>query len=1426
MKKKNMFYIITFLLCMMIYSPVFAREYQADYSDDAEYVVPDGAFIIGNSMFAYEDGENPEYNFNQFFNGDVLTSQVMLGSATIDPNGVSSLEELVIYNKVMDEWWINSDTGAELTDYPETFEILYINGVCIEDSCQTGAQGYRTITFKYWDADKNTVTKTVSVKLGDKIPAGAIPELTQVPGYSFKSWKIGTQEFDLNTAISENITLTASYDPVVYIINYFIGDDATFEGVDLTKDYTCAMDGINNEGCTALGSSRNVPKRPGYTFLGWSANPSGDALFDAGERIDSILTEGTKIALYAVWALKDYAISYDLAGGKLSGTIVYTYNVTGRTVSLPNPTRDGFTFNGWEGSTNVSISPANGRYQLTVNTLGNVTLIAKWTAKDYHIKYGTTTIPETVCTYATICTLDDYVPGVANNKDFMYWEYDGYAYYPGGAFTFYTGTSYPSTITLTPHYNNGTDYNITYNLDGGYFEGPVVTSYTYGTGISNLPTPVKLGYEFDGWTSNGTPIDSITTFQSGNVNLVANWSALSYTVQYEQNLHGSSNCTYGSSCIAGAKPTETEFSFKYWVDGEGHYYNPGDEIIPIFNSTGDGLEDITLSPVWNDGNSYNITYNLAGGSLSNAIDSYVYGIGTNLPVPTKEGFRFTGWKNASNQIVNNISSTASGDIELTAQWEQITFLYAYSNNGTITKDTYNYGTAVYVPQAPTDAPSENATFVGWYDTRTGNKVTNGAEITLTKDTVLVAKWNYANVYGIGYDLGGGQFASQPVITFAYPTQTSVNLLTPTKEGYTFDGWTIDGHASVTGNRLTITSGENILLTANWKKSVVNINYDFAGGMPGENTVYSFNYDYGTGLNINTIVLVDPTRDGYSFNGWTLTPIDGVRLFGNTLRFTKAVDVKVAANWEKNAYRVMFKVGDETVESLRCIHGELCDLNVSDPDPEEGYVFKYWIDENGAIYKNGTKAIFTSETTLTAVFSADQEYNITYELGGGHFTAAAVPKYQFAPAGGSEIPTALPSDEIIEREGYEFEGWCLVPNCSNSDMVVSLIGMTGDITLYAKWSAKTYNVTYYANIDGDEIQNSEENISYNETYTIENYLGNVPGKIFICWSYNGINYFPGDSINHYEENLELRPVFYDASTEVPHTITYVLNGGNLPENGILAPRYVVGDTFNIGTVSREGYNFKGWTLTEEDNGSYITTVAGLEEDVTLYAQWEGLDYSINLYNGDGTLLYQHTYTYGESNVIGVFYDADKDQNVYAWDIVPNGTDIQYRYDYDFADLATYTPNIVLYAIDNYDLQPITVTYDTNRIFNESSVCGVTDDEISVYPGEKIDFGDVADCGNTLLNDYSWYPVADYSTSPINLDTEITIDDQDMHIYGKYDAGYSQHTVTLIGHNRYGTTFSPVTTTVRWGLPIDNLQSLVIGQGTWGGNYYYDDFYWYL
>lgn len=125
---------------------------------------------------------------------------------------------------------------------------------------------------------------------------------------------------------------------------------------------------------------------------------------------------------------------------------------------------------------------------------------------------------------------------------------------------------------------------------------------------------------------------------------------------------------------------------------------------------------------------------------------------------------------------------------------------------------------------------------------------------------------HKNLCTISYDLQGGSLDSgHPNPTIFNIESDTVTLNIPTKEGYTFIGWTgSNGTTPETIVTIPKDSNENKSYTANWQLEIYNITYSLNGGKlnSGESNPDTYNMDS------DNITLKTPSRKGYTFVGWT------------------------------------------------------------------------------------------------------------------------------------------------------------------------------------------------------------------------------------------------------------------------------------------------------------------------------------------------------------------------------------------------------------------------------------------------------------------------------------------------------------------------------------------------------------------------------
>ena len=165
------------------------------------------------------------------------------------------------------------------------------------------------ITF---DTNGGSEIAPITQDYGTKITAPADPTRK---GYTFKGWDKEIPE----TMPAENMTVKAQWEINQYAITFDTNGGS--EIAPITQDYGTAI------------TAPADPTREGYTFIGWDRD------------IPEIMP-AENITVTAQWEINRYTITFDTNGGSEIAPITQDY---GTNITAPaDPTRKGYTFKGWD----------------------------------------------------------------------------------------------------------------------------------------------------------------------------------------------------------------------------------------------------------------------------------------------------------------------------------------------------------------------------------------------------------------------------------------------------------------------------------------------------------------------------------------------------------------------------------------------------------------------------------------------------------------------------------------------------------------------------------------------------------------------------------------------------------------------------------------------------------------------------------------------------------------------------------------------------------------------------------------------------------------------------------------------------------------------------------------------------------------------
>lgn len=437
-------------------------------------------------------------------------------------------------------------------------------------------------------------------------------------GYSFIGWttpdnKEPKIDYKISTGSIGDKELTANYEPITYYISYNSSEgQGEMEKQEFAYNQTSKL-------------NKNQFTKEGYTFIGWSTSIDGDVMYNDESEISNLSSKDKDvITLYAKWGIIKLNVKYyDLFGALLKSetveygkksvapedmfidgytfegwnpsldviredtiykaqytineyTIKYNfntgsnddgqeikYNVESDTITLPTPTRTGYTFLGWTGSNGL-------KPQLEViihkGSIGDKTFKANWVSNSYKVSLNAN--------------------GGVVNEDYIMISYNSlYGTIPTPTRVGYTfeGWYYNDTLITEDSIQDKEfdhelvanwktiQYDITYNLAGGT-ASPLQTSYNIESDSFVLPVPTRTGYTFTGWT--GTDLSSLSKNVTinkgtiGNRSYTANWTINYYTVNYYVNgsLWATRSVAYNTALenLDAQSALDIYHKFNYW----------------------------------------------------------------------------------------------------------------------------------------------------------------------------------------------------------------------------------------------------------------------------------------------------------------------------------------------------------------------------------------------------------------------------------------------------------------------------------------------------------------------------------------------------------------------------------------------------------------------------------------------------------------------------------------------------------------------------------------------------------------------------------------------------------------------------------------------------------------------------------------------
>ncbi|MDO4963115.1 MAG: InlB B-repeat-containing protein [bacterium] len=773
--------------------------------------------------------------------------------------------------------------------------------------------GTEIILYAVWEANEYTIkfdgngstsgTMTDELRTYDEEAKALTENLFTRVGYTFTGWSTTTDgdvEYE-DKATVNNLTSGAE------ITLYAVWKANTYKIVfNANGGEGTAMDDIAN---VAYGEEITLPTstytKTGNDFYGWSlVSTDSEATYEDGEKVSNLTSEdGKTVTLYAIYGLHQYTITFDSDGGSEQSEIKKSY---GLEITLPIPTKEGYTFEGWYNDSE--------KFEGTTMPAQDLALKAHWKANTYTVKFDGNGSSSDAMDNETGFKYDEAKALSKNTYEKVGYTFTGWSTTETGDVEYEDEELVTNltaedgkTVTLYAVWE-ANEYTVKYDGNGSTSGTMSDESRTYDEEAKALTqnSYEKVGYTFKGWNTasdgKGTSYSdkaTVNNLTSGTeITLYAVWEANTYTVKYDGNGSTSGTMTDELRTYDEEAKALTEnvykragYTFTGWsttTDGDVEY----EDKATVNNLTEENEATITLYAVWSI-NKYKIIFDSKGGNTFDTIEKD-YNTEVTLPIPEKKGYTFDGWYNGKTKLGEKINLTE--DLSLVAKWKVNTYTIAYNANGgegEMTSESRTYGEEA-------KALTENLftrvgyTFQGWSTTTDGdveyedkatvNNLTEENEATIT----LYAVWSI-NKYKITFDSKGGNTFD----TIEQNYNTEITLPTPTKEGYTFKGW----YDSDEEFKSTTMPAKNLDLVAKWEANTYTIVFDANGG-EGKMTSETRTYDEEELALPQNIF----TKENYKFVGWALTETGDVKYADkekvNNLTTENEATVTLYAVWDE------------------------------------------------------------------------------------------------------------------------------------------------------------------------------------------------------------------------------------------------------------------------------------------------------------------------------------------------------------------------------------------------------------------------------------------------------------------------------------------------------------------------------------------------
>lgn len=601
----------------------------------------------------------------------------------------------------------------------------------------------------------------------------------------------------------------------------------------------------------------------------------------------------------------------------------------------------------------------------------------------------------------------------------------------------------------------GEKYTITFYADGFEQDGKQVVVTQNGT--VNLPKLEKEGYDFLGWYCGDKPWDAKTKVTE-DISLTAKFQIKTFNITFVvEGVNRIKNVEYGVLPVYGNTVPQkaTDDLYEYIFTG----WDP--EVVAA-------VSDATYTAQF-EGSRYRFQVNMTS-SHSAAFTAtgpgyYYKESNVNININVKAGYVYQGTylngqlysTNTSFQIAS-ITQDYNFDLRFNTIKKSITY---HDNSGAENTNPTEYDVEDGIITLSNLSYTGND-FLGWYTQEIGGTKVTQIDCSQLQNYNLYARWAKTN-YAINYELRGGTNSPENPTSYTIDS-TPQTLVSPTKAGYNFEGWSEDYLGIVKVTETDPSKLSSYTLYANWSIITYTISYDTDDD--------TFPHTYTVESNPN--ILPSLSQDGYTFLGWKTQTNEVI----TQLNLSNLRNLTLRAQWQLITYYLTYNLDGGQASNPTEYNIETETFTLSQPYRDYS-VFLGW---------TGTGISSLTQTiTIPKGSKGDRYYTaywdyidttLSFSVNGTMLNDYSITQKVFTVIVEPEIDTSL-----YGMTGYSIDGWYTDSYCNNRFTFSTM--PTENKTLYGKWGDYVNSYGFYTYIS--KFDNAVANSSQTMTISTKDEL---------------------------------------------------------------------------------------------------------------------------------------------------------------------------------------------------------------------------------------------------------------------------------------------------------------------------------------------------